>query len=117
MVQILALLFDNFKKLFKKDINQAEICELGNAYGICQVPLLDELLNSTIDEPLYWDPVVIFRNIPTQIDTSYEEQLSAITGCVESINSYLFIINTGFLKNIIIEIFPGGGKKLSWYTL
>ena len=31
--------------------------------------------------------------------------------CVESINSYLYLMNTGFMKDIIIEGFPGGGKK------
>ena len=30
--------------------------------------------------------------------------------CFESINSYLDLINTGFVKNIIIAGFPGGGK-------
>ena len=28
----------------------------------------------------------------------------------ESINSYLYLINTGFVKNIAIAGFPGGGK-------
>ena len=31
--------------------------------------------------------------------------------CVESINSYSNFMNTGFVKNIIIEGFPGGRKK------
>ena len=30
--------------------------------------------------------------------------------CVESINSYLYLLNTGFVKNIIVAGFPGGGK-------
>ena len=30
--------------------------------------------------------------------------------CVESINSYLDLINTGLVKNIIIAGFPCGGK-------
>ena len=32
--------------------------------------------------------------------------------CVESINSYLDFMNTGFVNNIIIAGFPGGGKTL-----
>ena len=31
--------------------------------------------------------------------------------CVESINSYLDLINTSFAKNIIIEGFTGDGKE------
>ena len=49
------------KKKLKNDIAQAVIHEMGYACGICQVPRLDELLNANIDEPLYWDPVVIFK--------------------------------------------------------
>ena len=45
-----------------------------------------------------------------QTDYSYEEKLFAIKVCVESINSYLHLMNTGFLKNIIISGFTGGGK-------
>ena len=36
----------------------------------------------------------------------------AIKLCVESINSYLDLMNIGFVKNIIIAGFPGGGKKI-----
>ena len=32
--------------------------------------------------------------------------------CAESINSYLYFMNNGFVKNIIIAGFPGGGKIL-----
>ena len=49
--------------MFKDDIFQAEIRELGDAHDICQVPPLYELLNATIDEPLYWYPVVNFRKL------------------------------------------------------
>ena len=30
--------------------------------------------------------------------------------CVESINSYLYLIHTGFVNNVFIAGFPGGGK-------
>ena len=30
--------------------------------------------------------------------------------CVESLNSYLELMNTGFVENIIILVFPGGAK-------
>ena len=96
--------------MIKNYIFQAEICELGDAHGRFQVPPLDELLNATIDEPLDWDPVVDFKKTPTQTDASYKEQLFAIKLCIESINSYLYFMNTGFVKNIIIAGFPGGGK-------
>ena len=72
---------------------------------------LDELLNATIIEPLDWDPIVNFRKTPTQTDASYKEQLLAIKVCVESINSYLDLMNNSFVKNIIIAGFSGGGKK------
>ena len=70
-----------------------------------------ELLNTTIYEPLDWYPVINFRKTPTQNDASYEEQLFVIKVCVESINPYLDVINTGFAKNIIIAVFPGSGKN------
>ena len=40
----------------------------------------------------------------------HTKKLSAIKVCVESINSYLDLMNTGFVKNIMIAGFPGGGK-------
>ena len=89
---------------------QAKKIELGDAHGRCQLPPLDELLNATIIEPLDWDPIVNFRKTPTQTDASYKEQLLAIKVCVESINSYLDLMNTSFVKNIIIAGFPGGAK-------
>ena len=55
--------------MIKNYIFQAAICELGDAHGRCQVPPLDELLNVTIDEPLYWYLVVNFRKNPTQNDS------------------------------------------------
>ena len=79
----------------------------------CKVPPLDELLNANINEPLDCDPVINFRKSPTQTDASYEEKLFTVKVCVESINSYLDLINTGFVKNKIILGFPIGGKKLS----
>ena len=51
-----------------------------------------------------------FKRNPTQTDASYREQLFAIKVCVESINSYLDLVDTGFVKNIIIARFPGSGK-------
>ena len=89
---------------------QAAIPEIGDANDRFQVHSLDQLLNATINEPLDWDPVVNFRKTPTQTDTSYKEQLFAIKVCVESIHSYLYFLNTIFVKNIIIAGFPGGGK-------
>ena len=41
-----------------------------------------------------------------------KNNLFAIKLCVESINSYLDLMNTGFVKNIIIAAFTGGGKKI-----
>ena len=54
-----------FDELKKNDIVQATIHELVDVRGICQVPLPDELLNASIDEPLYWYPVINFRKTPT----------------------------------------------------
>ena len=73
-------------------------------------PPLSELLNAAINETLDWYPVVNFRKNHTQTDVSYEEQLFEIKVCVESIYSYLDLMNTGFVSNIIIAVFPGGGK-------
>ena len=69
-----------------------------------------ELLNGTIYEPLNWDLAVNFRKTPTQTYASYKENILSIRMCVESINSYLYLMNTGFVKNIIIAGFTGGGK-------
>ena len=115
LVQLLDLLIehDDFfsnLKIIKNDIVQAEISEIGDAHGRFQVPPIDELLNYTTDEPLDWDPVVNFRKNPTQTDASYKEQVFAIKVCVESINSYLDFMNTGFVKYIFISGFPGGRK-------
>ena len=68
------------------------------------------LLNTSIGEPLDWDPVVNFRKTPTQTNASYEEQLFAIKVCFESIHSHLDFMNNGFVKNIIIAGFTGVGK-------
>ena len=53
---------------------------------------------------------VNFRKIPSQTDASYKEQLFAIKVCVESINSYFDLMNTGFVNDTIISGFTGGGK-------
>ena len=45
-----------------------------------------------------------------QNDASYEGQSFAIIVCVESMNSYLDLMNNGFVKVIIIAGFPGGGN-------
>ena len=60
------------KKELKNDILQAEICEIGYAHSRCQVTPLGELLYSTIDEPLDWDPVVNFIKTNKQTDASYK---------------------------------------------
>ena len=96
--------------MIKNDIVQAEIFELGDAHDRRQVPSCDELLKATIDEPLDWGPVVSFRKTPTQTDASYKEKRFAIKLCVESINLYLDLINTGVVKNIFFAGFPGSGK-------
>ena len=88
------------------------MCELRDAHGRSQSPPPDKLLNTTIDEPSYWDLVVNFRKTPTQTDASYEEQLFTIKVCVESINSCLYLMNTISVNNVIIAGFPGGGKKI-----
>ena len=75
-------------------------------------PPSDELLNAITNERLYWDPVINFRNNPTQTGASYTKQFFAIKVCVESINSYIYLMNTGFVKNIIISGFSGGIKKI-----
>ena len=41
--------FEQFKEKLKNDIVQAEIREIGDSRGRCQVLPLDELLNATID--------------------------------------------------------------------
>ena len=88
------------------------IHELGDAHYRCQVPPLDDLTNYTINEPLDWDPVVNFIKTPTQTDASYKEQLFEIKVCVESINSYLDFMNTGFMKSIIISWISWWWKKI-----
>ena len=119
-VQLLALLLENDKvldQLKKIDIVLSEIWELGDAYKRYKVPSLDELLNATINEPLDWYSVVNFIKLLQKMMPSYNEQLFAIKVCVESINSYLDFMNTGFVKNIIIAGFPALVKHLSWCTL
>ena len=66
-------------------------------------PPLDELFNAIIDEPFDWDTVVNFRKNPTQTNASHKEKLFAIKVFVESINSYLYLMNTGFVRNKIIS--------------
>ena len=116
VVQLSALLlehdelFDRFLKEMKNDIVQAAARELGEAYFRCNVPSHNELLNATKDEPLNWDPVSNFVKSPQQSDASFEEQLFAIRVCVQSIDSYLNVMDMHFVKNVIITGFPGGGK-------
>ena len=81
------------------------------------MPPIDELLGATIIEPLYWYPVVNVRKTRTQNDTSYEEQLFTIKVCPESINVYLYFMTNGFMKIIIIALFPDSEKDFSWCTL
>ena len=74
--------FEQFKTELKNDIVQAGIREIVDAHGRCQVPPLDELINATIDEPLYWYTVINFIKTPTQTGALYKEQLSVIKVCV-----------------------------------
>ena len=64
--------------MIKNYIFQAAICELGDAHGRCQVPPLDEFLNVTIDEPLYWYLVVNFRKILHKIILSTKNNISQL---------------------------------------
>ena len=105
--------FFSNQKIIKNYIVQAAIRELEDTHSRFQVPPLDEFLNTTIDEPLYCDLFVNSRKMPTQTDVSYEGQLFATKVYVESINLYLYFMNTRIVKNINISGFPGGGKHLS----
>ena len=76
-------------------------------------PPFDELLNVTIDELLDWDPVVNIRKTPMKTDSSYKEQLFAVKVCVESINSYIYLMNNGFAKKKVLQDFLVAEKHLS----
>ena len=100
-------LFDQLLKEMKNNVVQAAIRELGEAYLRCNVPSQNELINTTKDEPLHWDPVSGFIKSPQQLDASCERQLFAIKVCVQLIDTYLDLLDTRFVKNIIITGFPG----------
>lgn len=103
-------LFERFKKELTRDIVQAALREIGDAATRCSVPSAESLENASYDEPLDWDPVNSFIRSPNQSEESFSEQLFAIRTCVESINSYIDVMNTKYTKNVIIAGFPGGGK-------
>ena len=78
---------------------------------LCNAPSKKYLINTRIDQPLDWDPILSFCRNPCQSQDSYQNQLFGIRACVNNINDYCnIIVSRYFTKNIGLRGIPGGGK-------
>lgn len=67
----------------------AALKEIGSTTDrLCNVPAKEDLLNTRINQPLYWDPIERFCRNSCQYQDSYHAQLFVIRICVNTINEY-----------------------------
>ena len=86
--------------------------ELENMIIPCNIPRKDDLLNSSLELRLDWDPVVNFKKSEMQSEESYIEQKFAIHSCKNAIDAYSNTINQlTMTKSIVIRGHPGAGKS------
>ena len=101
---------ENRKKQLEKTID-AVMMELGNSVENCQIPSKDDLMNVTMENQLYWDPVECFTRGENQSEESFKEQLFAIQTCKHAIDSFTNITQqTVMTKSVIVRGHPGAGK-------
>ena len=102
--------FEKWKKQLKEDLINAAFRELKDAVARCNIPSLDVLMETTLENQVNWDPVSNFQQSELQSNDSYREQLFAIKNCVKSIDDYMNVMKSTYTKNVMIVGFPGGGK-------
>jgi predicted GIY-YIG superfamily endonuclease len=102
----------NYRMRVKQNIIDAAYEELGDAnVHRCQIPTKQDLIESSSDNQLDWDPVNSLSRNVSQSEESFDEQQFAIRKIVESINRYRNLSSqTIYTKNIGIRGSPGGGK-------
>ena len=99
----------------RSKVIDAALREMGNAtIENCAIPLKEELMNATKENPINWDPVGNFTRPEWQPIESFDEQKSAIMFCMEAMNNYLDFGNK-FVKCTGIRGAAGSGK--AWTML
>ena len=99
-----------FLKDVKSKVIDAALKELGpDTIQNCQIPTKDELMASTKDNPIEWDPVENFCQNDGQPIQSYTEQKVAVKLCKDAIDNY-FQFDTSFVKCTGIRGAAGSGK-------
>ena len=76
-----------------------------------EIPTKEELLDTSLEHPIAWDPISCMSKSAIQSDESFLEQKMAIQTCKDAIDSYCNIMNqTTLTKSVIIRGHPGAGK-------
>ena len=87
-------------------------------FNSCSIPTKEDIINTTMENPIIWDPVESFDIFTNQSDSSYNEQKLAISDGKESIDSYIDIIKNGkYINNFSIQGLPGSGKTWCMYYI
>ena len=58
-------------------------------FNSCSIPTKEDIINTTMENPIIWDPVESFDIFTNQSDSSYNEQKLAIGIVKDSIDSYI----------------------------
>lgn len=77
-----------------------------------QVPTREQIMSSTKERPLDWDPVEAITKSEQQSDLSYKEQQASLKLAVRAVNNYSRQFgNLTFTRGVISEGAPGSGKS------
>lgn len=76
------------------------------------VPPREDILSSTKESPLDWDPIEAITKSAQQSDLSYKEQQASLKLAVRAVNNYSRQFgNLTFTRGVISEGAPGSGKS------
>ena len=95
----------------RESIVETAIIELRSSVLLCEIPSKEDILGSSKEHPLDWNPFLSYKQCEGQPLESFHEQKRAIKRCKESIDKYCDILaqNT-FNKCVVLRGFPGSGK-------
>ena len=102
----------NYRMRIKQNVIDVAYEEIGDTnIRRCHIPTKEDLMESTSNNQLDWDPVSSLSRNLSQSEESFNEQQFAIRKIVESIDRYRNLsLQTIYTKNIGIRGSPGGGK-------
>ena len=85
---------------FKSDIIESSLKDnRPNSENMCDVTSKDNLIKSSPDEPLRWDPVDSFSKSQSRSEENLCEQNLFFETCIDAIDKYLNMLANGIFTN------------------